>query len=150
MSQNLRLVNYFVSEFYRNRMIELEHVTSPDFSFTLHTGAKQSFTEFAARMGFVNDNAKLELGEIHSTDDTIFIAPSKVSIISEDGQEFIATGENSFLIKNELLEEVKVTYNLADNEFALMQKLLSANAAKSSPRSLEKRVESTDDEILFV
>lgn len=150
MSQNLRLVSYFVSEFYHNKMIELEHITSPNFSFTLHTEKKQTFKEFAERMSYVTENAKLEIGDIRTQDDVYFYASAELSIPTGDAEDYIVHGENRFMVKNGLLDEVKVTYDLCAEDFIVIQQLLVRNALKPMPRVPEMAGSPAEDELLFI
>lgn len=131
-SQNIKLIAFFISEFYRKRSLELEHIVSTAFTFKLHNLPAQNFQEFAARMGYISDNAILSIEDIHSSDDTTFVAKSSLSIKRENLPDYVATGLNTFVIKNGLLDKVIVKYDLTDEEFIDLQKLLSANEANNS------------------
>lgn len=150
MTQNLRMVNYFVSEFYRKRTFELEHITSTSFSFKLQLNPEQSFKDFAERMNYINENAKLTIEEVKSEDDTTFYAQSTLRIPDGEGEEFKAHANNIFVVKNGLLDKVSVMYDLTDQGYDRIQYLLRKNAANSGSSDAREIMEFEQDLIEFI
>lgn len=109
MSQNLRLVEYFSSNFYLNHTINLAHIASPSFVFRVNGGDKLDFKAFSLRRKLLSQNGKLSIGDISSDDDTTFYADF-VAIINS-GEE--ATGNCTFRVKNDLIERVEINYHLS-------------------------------------
>lgn len=149
-SQNLRLVEYFVSEFYRKRALELEHIVSTRFTFKLHTLPPVNFKDFADRMAYISDNSTLKIQDIYSDDDVTFFAKSTIYIPREDDADFEALGLNTFFIKNGLLDKVVVDYELSEDEFKYLQMLLKKNAETQTEQTEEKPQEPILNDIEFI
>lgn len=143
MSANHRLVEYFVSEFYRKYTRELAHITSNDFAFQLHNLPDQNFEKFADRMAYISSKATLTIGDIHTDDDVLFYANSSVCIVLAQGEDYVVNGRNGFVVKNGLLERVTVKYDLTDDEFEKMQQMLADGVGAN------ETLEHSQDDIMF-
>lgn len=133
MSQNQRLVEYFVSEFYRNKTIALEHITSSSFVFIIQSGSEQSFAEYASRMNILSDSCRLELADPVSEDDIMFVSTFSMTVPSPNKEDLVATGTNKFFVENDLLCKVIVEYDTSADEYKRIQERLAENHSKIDP-----------------
>ncbi|MGL1921990.1 MAG: hypothetical protein OCD03_13280 [Hyphomicrobiales bacterium] len=72
MSDNSKLVQYFVNGFLNNSGGELVNLISTNFVYSEANGEDVNFDQFVIRMHFFNSSTTTELGEIKSGDDTHF------------------------------------------------------------------------------
>lgn len=127
MSQNLRLVNYFMSEFYRNKTLNLGYIVSPNFEFYIQDNVKKNFIHYANRMDLLCKCCELEMFSPTTEDDVKFTSKFKMVIEREGEEDLIATGVNEFVIKDDLLFRVYVRYDHSDEEYAQIQAALTHN-----------------------
>lgn len=120
MSQNLRLVKYFTSEFYFSHTIELAHIASTTFEFSINSGPKMGYEEFASRRALFTKDAKLELGDFTSADDLCFIANFKSEL--KNGQ--LISGKCIAEVARGLLERVEIKYDMTDGELQELEQVL--------------------------
>lgn len=144
MSQNLRLVNYFISEFYSNNTFDLSHIVSPEFEFFLHTYEKKTFVDYAVRMDLISNCCMLEISPLTTIDDITFNACFKMLIPRKNEADIYAVGINSFVVKDDLLHRVFVHYNQDDDEYNRIQSALSY-----SHQSANQPTQKTESEQVF-
>lgn len=125
MSQNLRLINYFISEFYSNNTFDLSHVVSPYFQFFPHTHEIKTFVDYAVRMDLLSNSCRLEISAPETMDDITFVTCFKMEIPRRNGTDIYATGINSFVVKDDLLHRVFVHYNQNNEEYKKIQSALT-------------------------
>ena len=108
MCCNLRLVEFFVNEFYKSATSDLEYLASPDFVFTMNSSHPMGFKEFADRRSHLFLTAFTTHGEFSSKDGINFVAD--VEIATFDNERF--NGVIVFKVEDNLLQRVDVDYNL--------------------------------------
>lgn len=116
-----------MSEFYRNKTLNLGYIVSPAFEFYIQDNVKKSFIHYANRMDLLCKCCDLELFDPITEDDIKFIAKFKMTIQREDDVDLIATGSNLFVIQDDLLFKVCVRYDHSDEEYAQIQAALAHN-----------------------
>lgn len=123
MSQNLNLVKYFVSEFYMDKTIELAHIVSPSFYFTVNSGEPQSFDTYAHHLKLVKQNAELTISEIRSIDaDNVEVDFAILS--SHNGVYEKYFGTSIFNVTNGMLNNSIIKYHHSKQEFEKIQNIL--------------------------
>lgn len=120
MSQNLRLAEYFTSEFYKNKTHQLAHIASPNFEFVLNNRGKKNFEEYAIRTTLVGRKSDIEIGEFTSTDDHLFKAAC--TITKDDGST--ASGQMKLHVDHGLLQKVQLDYDLTTDEYLEFEKTM--------------------------
>ncbi len=119
VSQNLRLIEYFTSEFYSNKTSELAHIVSPDFNFKINNTAERDFEEYAESMLFMTSNTKFVMGDISSDNDDDFILNWEMSMYDESREILVGTGHSKFSVKKGLLQSVHIIYDDTEKVFQL-------------------------------
>lgn len=142
MSQNLRLINYFISEFYSSNTFHLSHVVSPHFQFFPHTHETKLFVDYAVRMDLLRLSCRLEISSPETMDDVTFVTNFKMEIPRRNGSDLYATGINSFVVKDNLLYRVFVHYNLDNDEYTKVQRALTNghNDLKQPDRKMDSEL----------
>lgn len=120
MSQNLRLVEYFSSEFYRSHTLDLAHIASTTFEFSVNSGPTKNFEEYAKRTAKLNKKANLIIGEFTSEDDIHFHASFETKLDCKVS----ASGKCMFKVSRGLLERVNIDYDMTKEEFEIFNQLL--------------------------
>lgn len=121
MSKNLRLVDYFISEFYSNNIFDLSHIVSPYFEFFPHTHEIKTFVDYAVRMDLISRFCQLEISTLETIDDVTFTTCFKMVIPRNNASDLYTTGINSFVVKDDLLHRVFVHYNQNNTEYQKIQ-----------------------------
>ncbi|MCJ8323477.1 MAG: hypothetical protein HRU29_13305 [Rhizobiales bacterium] len=145
MTQNLRLVNYFISKFYRNRTLELEHIAAYDFEFILHSDEPINFESYAQRTNLLARCCKLQLSDPVSDDDILFVSKFEMEVPRAGNDSLFATGTNNFTVANGLLTKVTVDYHQTQAEFAQIKAALLEN-----DKILTASVDEDDNDLKFV
>ena len=120
MSQNSRLIDYFINEFYLDRTYGLAHITSPSFICRINSGVGLNFDEHVERMTLINLNAILIIDDIKSDDDKIFTA----EFIIRTNENLRASGVFTFKVINGLLDNIRIYYSLTDDELGVFEALV--------------------------
>lgn len=145
MSQNSRLVNYFLSDFYRNKVFELKHVVSPNFEFSFQGEKAIGFSQYASRMIYLSKNCDLSILDAKTDDDTIFVSRFEMIIPQPFDNQIIASGVVKYKVEDGLLTKVVVLYDQTGANFEHIQDALAHNNQfKKSPENVEI------DDILFI
>ena len=118
MTQSLRLVEYFTSEFYRDKTSVLEHIISPTFVYKLNSRPDENFQQYAARRMLVDEKATVVLGKLETKDDINFKATYVVT--NKHGES--ATGVVIIRVEKNLLQEVHVKSDLTDENYRMFEK----------------------------
>lgn len=124
MSKNLRLINYFISEFYSNNTFDLSHVVSPHFQFFSHTHEIKTFVDYVMRMDLLSNCCQLDISTPETMDDVTFVTCFKMVIPRKHEPDIYTTGINSFVVKDDLLHRVFVHYNQNNEEYEKIQSAL--------------------------
>lgn len=114
MSYNLRLVEYFTSEFYQFEVTDLSHLAAPNFTFTINASEPMPFKVFEKRRRFLFLNSAIKHGEFTSTNDKDFYAT--VEIITLEGD--VARGQIMFSVVDRLVQQVDANYDFTKQEFS--------------------------------
>ena len=120
MSQNLRLVEYFTSEFYLGHLLDLSHIASPTFTFTVNSSPPENFEEYAKRTSALNRNGKLIIGKFTSEDDIHFHTNS----VTKLNIGVSASCKLIFMVSRGLLERVNINYDMPNEEFQIFNQLI--------------------------
>lgn len=128
MTENLKLVEYFTSAFYFKEKIELGHIASTTFGFSINSSPLKTFEEYESRRLLLSQNATLIIDEITTNDDTHFY--TNFDVLLKGGKKF--SGKTMLKVSRGLLERVNVDYDLTNDEFKQFEKMLMNNTTKSS------------------
>lgn len=113
MSYNLRLVEYFISEFYQFEVTDLSHLAAPTFAFTVNGSEPRLFDEFEKRRRYLFHHSCIKHGEFSSSDDKSFFASFEVLTLEGDAVQ----GAIMLQVDRQLLQRVDVNYDLAQEDF---------------------------------
>ena len=106
MTQNQRLVEYFVSNHYRTLKAELAHVVSPTFEFTDPSNDVGNFDRFIEyTKGFPNDK-RFVVDDINTADDMMFIVKFSIEYICNSNKVYDSVIE--IIMKDNLIDKVRV------------------------------------------
>ncbi|MBL1420935.1 MAG: hypothetical protein COC24_010550 [Alphaproteobacteria bacterium] len=128
MSKNLKVVEIFIAEFYKNSSAGMVDLTSPSFSFTQNSGAKQTLENFINRMRVINHSAKFKLFEPTSQDDTHFYSEFELKIPGKKSSFVKALGRTKFVVKDELLQALDISYHTTEKEYNEFQALMNQSS----------------------
>lgn len=123
MSQNLRLVEYFLSEFYKNRTLELAHIVSPNFYYCVNGGEKEDFETYVQRMNLIFKNSDSFMTPPQTEDDQIFAVDYVISIETNGSIERLY-GVAKYNIVNGLLENIHITHHNDQQEIDRLRNLM--------------------------
>lgn len=124
MSHNSRVVEFFITEFYKNNSVGMVSLISPSFSFTQNLGAKQTFKQFIERMRFLNHSAEFEIFEAVSSNDTVFYSQFEVRIPSGDSDFVSGLGRVKLVVEDRLLCSIDISYHKTQKEYEEFQSLM--------------------------
>ncbi|MGL1921998.1 MAG: hypothetical protein OCD03_13320 [Hyphomicrobiales bacterium] len=130
MTDNSKLVNYFINEFLANNSHNLSNVVSPSFSFFLNLGDKQDFNQFATRMQLITTASNLVFTETTTEDDIHFCFDFEI-ILAPPNEEMKSQGFAQIIAQNNLITQVSINYMSSEEEFEEFQELI-----KNSPTVL--------------
>ena len=120
MSHNLKLVKYFTNEFYFDHTIDLAHIASNSFKYSVNSGPTKNFEEYAKRRSLFNQNARLTIGTFSSEDDMYFYADFNTELTN--GERI--SGECMLRVSRGLLEQVDINYDLSGDELLDLERVL--------------------------
>ncbi|MGL1919888.1 MAG: hypothetical protein OCD03_02560 [Hyphomicrobiales bacterium] len=123
MSDNLKLIKYFLKEFRANSSHNLSNVVSPSFSFFLNLGEKQDFDQFTARMQLITTASNAVISELTSEDDIHFYFDFEVTL-APPNDEVKSHGFTQLIVQNNLITQVSINYMSSEEEFEEFQKLI--------------------------
>lgn len=123
MSQNLKLVKYFISQFYEERSLELAHIVSPRFYFIVNSSGKLSFEEYAERMNEMYKTSKSFVTDLRSDDDQTFFA-DYIIVTEVDGYSEKLCGIAKYYVLNGLLESVHINRHNDEKEMKRLLELM--------------------------
>lgn len=123
MTGNLKLVNYFITEFLADNSENLANVVSPSFSFYLNLRDKLDFNQFIAKMRQITTAANLNISEITTEDDIHFCFDFEITL-APPNQEFKSQGFAELLVQNNLIIQVLINYNSSEEEFEEFQRMI--------------------------
>lgn len=123
MTQNLRLVKYFMSEFYKSKTSDLAHIASPSFVFQRNNGKPLDFDQYALSKAILAVHAEIEFEELKSDNDVVFYCKWTMRIPDEKKIILTGVGQSRFIVKNGLLQKVHVSYDTAEYVFEYYDKL---------------------------
>lgn len=121
ITENERLVRYFISEFYSSETFALEHIASTSFTFIVDGGKKMNFHQYAERKDLMSGYCQLVFEMPESDDNVNFKSSFKLVAPQKDKAELHGTGIITFLVKDNLLEEVTVDYDQTGNNNKTIQ-----------------------------
>lgn len=112
LSQNKRLVEYFLDEFYRRNPVELEHIISPSFKFVDSTKLEHNFAQYIEQLRIYMPNVNVIINKIDTEDDVGFLVDFSFEITNSTA-EYGKKITDSVLIqvKNNLIESVVVIHD---------------------------------------
>ena len=112
-TQNLRLVKYFVNNFYYGRTADLSHIASPKFKYVSNSGSPKNFEEYTRNRDVAFQNVEMFIEDFASEDDVSFKA--FYNVIAKDQEIF--KGDMTLKVVRGLLESVLITHDLSPTEF---------------------------------
>uniref|UniRef100_A0A2A4YZ69 Uncharacterized protein n=1 Tax=OCS116 cluster bacterium TaxID=2030921 RepID=A0A2A4YZ69_9PROT len=130
----MKVVSYFVKEFFLKRNTGVGFFTSPSFVFKLDSQQDQTFEEFADRIDHITNNVDIEMEELTSDDDTIFHFKSVINISRDCGSNFLIYGSNTIFLKNGLISKVTIDHDLTEVELEYFLYLLGVNESDATLR----------------
>lgn len=125
LTKSHRLVEYFISEFYRNKMEDLSHIVSPDFVYRSVIVSDLTYAEFCERMRLYIQNANVSVDDIHSEDDVVFIVNYTLEIISntvEYGKKI--ADKMRITVADDKIIMVEVGYEATSDSIEAFKKIL--------------------------
>ncbi|PCI85139.1 MAG: hypothetical protein COB24_13950 [Hyphomicrobiales bacterium] len=117
MSKNYRLVEYFVSEFYRDKPQELEHIVSPTFVFKSPVSGELNFAQYVECVLSYFENSEINIDNISSKDDVGFVVDSTTELKNNTaayGQKI--SNKVKIVVKNDLIEVVEYGFATLEAE----------------------------------
>lgn len=126
MSKNLKVAKQFIDEHYYTRTAELKHLISPEFEYSVNSGAPFGFKEYVERRSLYSKNAKLDFEEFRSNDDIHFHANFKAILKGDqdiDGK-LLMTVDKGLLMRMEIDYDLTIYYDLSDDEIKVLEKSL--------------------------
>lgn len=127
MSPDLKLVKFFIAEFYNNNATEMAYLVSPTFSFTLNSDDRLNFEFFIQRMRFLNHSTKFEIDAPSSEDDKHFNSEFRLQIPNGEDGFITASGKVEIITKYELIQNINVSYHHSQDEYDQFQRLMKAS-----------------------
>ena len=126
MSNNMKLVQYFVDGFLNNNETELSNLVSPSFVYSLNHGDVIDFDKFIVRMRFLNSATKFINQEITSEDDAHFHFDFE-SILPAPNEGVKSDGFAQIMVQNGLIIRVDIHYKGSEEDFQKFQELMKNN-----------------------
>lgn len=123
MSDNSKLVNYFVKLYLENNSIKMAAFVSLDFSYYLNFGERKNFEQFIERMHLLTSATSLAVSEIVSGDDIHFNYDFEV-ILPAPNEGVKALGFAQFTVQKKLIHRIDINYQKNENEFEEFQGLI--------------------------
>uniref|UniRef100_A0A2A4Z0P6 SnoaL-like domain-containing protein n=1 Tax=OCS116 cluster bacterium TaxID=2030921 RepID=A0A2A4Z0P6_9PROT len=130
MSDNSKIVDYFLKEIFHNEISEgndpdkVSYLISPEFSYYLNLGERQSFKEYAERVRMLNSSATVVVGKPSSDDDIHFHCDFEVKLPAPN-QNTKILGFSQIVIRNGLIQQIEINYHKNQKEFDEFQKLMT-------------------------
>lgn len=120
MSQNLSLIKYFVSEFYMDKIMDLAHIVSPNFYFTINSSFRQPFEVYANHLNLVKQDSELTISEMRSVSEQIVEVDFTIIYINEGMYDKIF-GTTEFFVEKGMIEHTNIIYHHANEEIVRFQ-----------------------------
>lgn len=113
MSKNLEIVSLFLSDFYRDKRIELSEIISPKFRYQSPFFGEVNFSEYTDWMSRLsNQRSVTAKTSLQSADDEVFEYQFIMKVLDfVDGFDEEMLGNTKIIIKNGLIEYVEITYD---------------------------------------
>ncbi|MCJ8323313.1 MAG: hypothetical protein HRU29_04470 [Rhizobiales bacterium] len=106
-----------------DKTIELAHVVSPNFYFTVNSNFKQSFEVYAKNFKIVKQDSELTISEVRIIDDQIIeVDYTILLLIDGEYQKTLVTGQ--FFVADGLIQHVNLDYHQKKEEFTRFQNTL--------------------------
>ncbi|NRA87145.1 MAG: hypothetical protein HRU28_07065 [Rhizobiales bacterium] len=106
MSQNLRLVEYFLSDYYRCKKELLAHIVSPTFAFIDSSEDVGDYDRFIEYTRMFPTKKKLVIKAIESPDDIYFVASYYTESLDYFNDRY--DGKVGVLIKEGLIDKIRI------------------------------------------
>lgn len=126
MTDNSKLVNFFVANFLADDATELAHLVSPTFTYYLNFGEPKDFSFFTNRMNMLNLSARLKAGEITSGDDIHFHYDIETKLPAPN-TEIAMKGFAQIIVKNNLIQQLEINYEVESKEYEKFEGLINAS-----------------------
>ncbi|MCJ8324309.1 MAG: hypothetical protein HRU29_16195 [Rhizobiales bacterium] len=126
VDHNLRLVEYFISEFYTKKTWELSHIASPTFVFDLNDGEPMDFAEYAESMKRMYSVATIKFGDLKAAGTEQFVANWVMSMKTDRAEMDSGSGYTEFTVERGLLQNVSVFFDIKQYVFQYYGELQSA------------------------
>lgn len=123
MTDNEKLVRYFVKEYLGHNASKLVNIVSPQFSYILNQQVRKNFNQFTARMRLFTSATLIKVGEISSGDDTHFHYDFEIELPGSD-TGVKTHGFAQVIVKNNLVHQVDINYHNSQEEFEEFQELV--------------------------
>lgn len=123
MTDNEKLVRYFVKEYLGQNISKLVNIVSPQFSYILNQHTRKNFAQFAARMRLYTSATVIKVGDISSGDDIHFHYDFEIELPgAETGVK--THGFAQVIVKNDLIHQVDINYHNSQEEFEEFQEMV--------------------------
>lgn len=124
MSHNLKIVEYFVDAFHKNKLDEVTYIISPRFSFTLNSREKLDFETYSNRVKFLNERTHFQIGPPKSKNDRYFYSEIEMKLPNQFGELEEAFGKAEFIVENGLILALNARYYKSKEEYDEFSRLL--------------------------
>lgn len=126
MSDNEKLVKYFVQAYLSGNSKNLSHAVAPSFCYYINHGDQQNFDQFIERMQLLTTTSKVWAGEI-KTEDGIHFYYEIAAMLPAPNEGKTAKGFAQAIVHNGLIARLDVHYNESPEEFEEFQNILSSS-----------------------
>lgn len=110
MSVNKDMVEYFIGEFYRTKSVNLDELVTPKFKFVLVGKIPLNFKQYVKMAEAIRNIVKLNITDISSEDDKIFILKYHLDVmILKGGFGKEITGIIIVSLIDGLVDKIEVT-----------------------------------------
>lgn len=129
MSDNLKIVEYFVKEIFHNDVNDahdpdkVSYLIAPQFSYYLNVGDRQSYKEYAESVRKLKSSATVIVGKLSSGDDAHFHCDFEVKLPAPN-QNVKMLGFSQIIVKNGLIHQIEINYYKNQREFEDFQKMM--------------------------
>ncbi|PCI85590.1 MAG: hypothetical protein COB24_12420 [Hyphomicrobiales bacterium] len=122
MSDNMKLIQYFVKGCISNETEKLGNLVSPKFVYVLNLDEYFDWEEFVVRNRTLHHTTNIVIHEISSEDDVHFHYDFDISL-PEPNLEIAARGFIQIIVKGGLITRIDAHTNNTEEEFKTFQEL---------------------------
>lgn len=113
MTENRRLLNFFMSEHFKYELSDCKHLVSPDFTFIMNSQVIFDYRAFAHRRAYLYHRLSFNFGEFFTYDDESFYMPVELKTL--DGSSIL--GQSMINVSAGKIQYSQADYFLTDEDF---------------------------------